>query len=108
MYCFCIYLFVFGGDFFVVLNFIDFDKVFVVFGNLVEMGNFVVLLIVCVIFGLYVLVFVLVRREDKWDELRVSVFVIDIVFLLVIVYFNKLCDKWLFDFLRIYLYNCFG
>lgn len=74
-------------------NPIDFDKVFAAFGNLAETGNFVVLSTVCVILGLYVLGLVLARREDKRDELRVSVPVIDIVFLSVIVYLNKPCDK---------------
>lgn len=73
-YCFCIYLFVFGGDFFVVLNFIDFDKVWVEFGNLVESGNFVVLVIVCFLFGFYFVGFVFVRKLDKKDELKVSFF----------------------------------
>lgn len=74
-------------------NPIDFDKVFAAFGNLAETGNFVVLSTVCVTLGLYVLGLVLARREDKRDELRVSVPVIDIVFLSVIVYLNKPCDK---------------
>lgn len=57
-------------------NPIDFDKVFAAFGNLAETGNFVVLSTVCVILGLYVIGLVLARREDKRDELRVSISVI--------------------------------
>ena len=53
-------------------NPIDFDKVFAAFGNLAETGNFVVLSTVCVILGLYVIALVFARREDKQDELRVS------------------------------------
>lgn len=57
-------------------NPIDFDKVFAAFGNLAETGNFVVLSTVFVILGLYVLGLVLARREDKRDELRVSVLIL--------------------------------
>lgn len=48
---------------FVVLNLIDFNKVFNV--NLVE--NFVVLVVVLGIFGVYFILVVYVRREDKKD-----------------------------------------
>lgn len=53
-------------------NPIDFDKVFAAFGNLAETGNFVVLSTVCVILGSYVIALVIARREDKKDELRVT------------------------------------
>ena len=49
-------------------NPIDFDKVFS--ADLSE--NFVVLLVVCLIFGLYILLVVIARRFDKKDLEKVG------------------------------------
>ena len=70
--CLCTHLSAFGGDFFVAPNPIDFDKVFAAFGNLAESGNFVVLAVCCSIWGLYLVMLVLARRQDKKDEFKVS------------------------------------
>ena len=70
--CLCTHLSAFGGDFIVAPNPIDFDKVFAAFGNLAESGNFVVLAVVCSIWGLYFLMLIIARRADKKDELKVS------------------------------------
>lgn len=72
MNCFCIYLIFFGGDFFVVLNFIDFDKIWDEFGWLGEIGNYVVLVIVCSMLGFYVVGLIFVWWVDKKDELKVN------------------------------------
>ena len=55
-------------------NPIDFDKVWVEFGNLAESGNFVVLATVCSIFGLYFIGLVFARKADKKDEMKVGTF----------------------------------
>lgn len=52
-------------------NPIDFDKVFAAFGNLAESGNFVVLAVVCGLFGLYFVGLVIARKADKKDETKV-------------------------------------
>lgn len=77
---------VFGGDLFVVLNLIDFDKVMLEFGNFVVSGNFVVLVFVCVIFGLYVIGLIIVWRVDKIDKFEVDVF-------FIVVFFSMLFEK---------------
>ena len=69
--CLCTHLSAFGGDFLVAPNPIDFDKVFAAFGNLGETGNFVVLSLICSIWGLYFILLILARRADKKDELKV-------------------------------------
>ena len=72
LHCLCTHLSAFGGDFFVAPNPIDFDKVWAEFGNLAESGNFVVLVTVCSIFGLYFVGLVFARKADKKDEKKVS------------------------------------
>lgn len=57
---------------FVVLNLIDFNKVFNV--NLVE--NLVVLVVVCGIFGVYFIFVIYVCREDFKDVVKVLMFIL--------------------------------
>lgn len=71
LHCLCTHLSAFGGDFFVAPNPIDFDKVFAEFANLAESGNFVVLITVCSIFGLYIIGLIFARKADKKDEMKV-------------------------------------
>lgn len=62
----------FGGGFFVKLNLIDFNKVFVEFKKFDDIGNVVVIVIVMVVFMVYFFVFFVVRRVDKRDVIKVS------------------------------------
>ena len=68
IHCKCNHLTSFASDFLVAPNPIDFDKVFS--ADLSE--NFVVLLVVCLIFGLYILLVVIARRFDKKDLEKVG------------------------------------
>ena len=65
--CLCTHLTSFASDFLVAPNPIDFDKVF----SADLSKNFVVLTVICGIFGLYLLAVVFARRADKRDELLV-------------------------------------
>ena len=53
-------------------NPIDFDKVFRKLPDIFDDGNFVVLLTVCSVLGLWLLALVLARRADRKDEHKVS------------------------------------
>jgi hypothetical protein len=53
-------------------NPIDFDKVFIEFTRLHETGNVMAFIALGCIFGIYVLVVLWARREDKKDQLKVS------------------------------------
>ena len=72
LHCLCTHLSAFGGDFFVESNPIDFDKVWLEFGNIGETKNYVVLSTVCTIWMLYILFIILARRADKDDQAKVS------------------------------------
>ena len=72
LHCLCNHLSAFGGDFFVAHNPIDFDKVWTEFGNLEENGNFLVLSVVCSIFGIYFVGLVFARKADKEDVAKVG------------------------------------
>jgi len=67
LHCLCNHLSAFGGDFFVAANPIDFDKVWVQFGEQGETGNFVMAVVFC-IYGVYFVSLVLARRADKKDQ----------------------------------------
>ena len=68
VHCKCNHLTSFASDFLVAPNPIDFDKVFS--ADLSE--NFVVITVVCLLFGLYFILAVWVRRKDKEDLAKVS------------------------------------
>ena len=70
-HCKCNHLTSFASDFVVAPNPIDFDKVF----SADLSKNFVVLLVVCLLFGLYFVLVVIARRYDKMDLEKVKVFV---------------------------------
>lgn len=72
IHCKCNHLTSFASDFLVAPNPIDFDKVF----SADLSKNFVVLLVVCLIFGLYILLVVIARRFDKKDLEKVGFAVI--------------------------------
>lgn len=68
IHCKCNHLTSFASDFLVAPNPIDFDKVF----SADLSKNFVVLLVVCLIFGLYIMLVVIARRFDKKDLEKVG------------------------------------
>ena len=63
IHCQCNHLTSFASDFIVAPNPIDFNKVF----SADLSKNFVVLLVVCLLFGFYLLLVVIARRFDKRD-----------------------------------------
>lgn len=63
IHCQCNHLTSFASDFVVAPNPIDFNKVF----SADLSKNFVVLLVVCLLFGFYLLLVVIARRFDKKD-----------------------------------------
>jgi len=63
IHCQCNHLTSFASDFLVAPNPIDFDKVF----SADLSKNFVVLLVVCLLFGFYLLLVVIARRYDNKD-----------------------------------------
>ena len=67
IHCKCNHLTSFASDFLVAPNPIDFDKVF----SADLSKNFVVLLVVCLLFGLYLVLIVIARRFDKKDQEKV-------------------------------------
>ena len=71
LHCRCNHLTGFGGGFVVAPNPIDFDKVLTEFTRLEETENYVVLAIVCSIFGVYALVMIWARKADLKDERKV-------------------------------------
>ena len=69
--CRCNHLTAFGGGFVIAPNPIDLDKVFTEFTRLGETGNYMVLVMVCSIFGVYLLVLIWARKADMLDERKV-------------------------------------
>ena len=72
LHCRCNHLTAFGGGFVIAPNPIDLDKVFTEFTRLGETGNYLVLVTVCAIFGVYLLVLIWARKADVLDERKVS------------------------------------
>ena len=70
LHCLCTHLSAFGGRIFVAPNPIDFKKVF---EKSKPPKAFVVLAVVCVIFGVYFIGLVFARRADKKDRRKVSI-----------------------------------
>ena len=69
--CFCTHLTAFGGSIFVAPNPIDFNKVWERLKD-PDPASFVVLITVCIIFGIYFIGLVFARRADKKDMKKVS------------------------------------
>lgn len=61
----------FGGGFVIAPNPIDSDKVFTEFARLEETGNYLVLTVVCSIFGVYLLLIIWARKADLQDQRKV-------------------------------------
>ena len=53
-------------------NPIDFDKVFTELTRLPDTGNIAVIIAISCVFGLYVLLLLWARKNDKLDRLKVS------------------------------------
>lgn len=70
--CRCNHLTAFGGGFIIAPNPINLDKVFTEFTRLGETGNYLVLVMVCTIFGVYLLVLIWARKADMLDESQAS------------------------------------
>ena len=70
--CFCTHLTAFGGSIFVAPNPIDFNKVLERLKQ-PDLESFVVLITVCIIFGIYFIGLVFARRSDKKDMKKVRV-----------------------------------
>ena len=73
IHCLCNHLTAFGGQLFVALNLIDFDKVFIEFDRLPENGHVTVIIAVSCVFGLYLLLLVWARKADVQDALKVDI-----------------------------------
>ena len=71
--CHCNHLTAFGGELFVALNPIDFDKVFTEVKLLPETENVAVITAVSCVFGLYLLLLLWARKADQQDALKVGV-----------------------------------
>ena len=54
-------------------NPIDFDKVFTELTRLPDTGNIAVIIVVSCVFGLYVLLLLWTRKNDKLDLLKVNI-----------------------------------
>lgn len=74
--CRCNHLTAFGGGFVIAPNPIDFDKVFTEFSRLGETGNYLVPVMVCAIFGVYLVVLIWARKADMLDERKVNFIVL--------------------------------
>jgi len=72
LHCRCNHLTAFGGGFVIAPNPIDLDKVFTEFSRLGETGNYLVVVMVCAIFGVYLLVLIWARKADVLDERKAS------------------------------------
>ena len=70
--CRCNHLTAFGGGVVIAPNPIDFDKVFTEFSRLGETGNYLVPVMVCAIFGVYLVVLIWARKADMLDERKAS------------------------------------
>lgn len=70
--CRCNHLTAFGGGFIIAPNPVNLDKVFTEFTRLGETGNYLVLVMVCTIFGVYLLVLIWTRKADTLDESKAS------------------------------------
>ena len=90
--CRCNHLTAFGGGFVIAPNPIDLDKVFTEFTRLGETGNYMVLAMVCSIFGVYLLVLIWARKADMLDERKVR-FIFRCKLLLVLAIFSLYCWK---------------
>ena len=71
--CRCNHLTTFGGAFLVAPNPIDFDRVFLEITRLELDGNIAVLSTIIALLLLYLIVLVIARREDKKDQIMVSI-----------------------------------
>ena len=69
--CYCNHLTSFASEFFVPPNSIDFGTVFSNLGGKIA-DNFVVLLTICIVLGLYIVVGVWARYKDRQDVTKVS------------------------------------
>ena len=54
-------------------NHIDFDKVFIEFDRLPDIGNMAVIVAVSCVFGIYLLLLVWARKADMQDALKVNI-----------------------------------
>ena len=71
IHCLCNHLSSFGADFFVAPNTIDFKKAVKELSQIDETGNVVVLVVVSLIFVLYCIMLMVVKRMDKSDLRKV-------------------------------------
>ncbi|XP_076348157.1 polycystin-1-like protein 2 [Tachypleus tridentatus] len=76
IWCSCNHLTSFGSDFFVPPNTIDFKAAFSNLDAKLK-SNFGVLVMICTVFGLYVIVVIWARRKDKQDVIRWGVTPLD-------------------------------
>ena len=76
VHCLCNHLTAFGGQLFAAPNPLDFDKVFIEFDRLPEIGNVAVIIAVSCVFGLYLLLLVWARKADMQDAFKVDIVLI--------------------------------
>ena len=69
--CQCNHLTSFASQLYVAPNPINFEKVFLEFSRLHETGNVMTFVVLGIIFGIFVVVVLWARREDKRDQLKV-------------------------------------
>ena len=74
IHCYCNHLSAFGGQLLVAPTPIDFDKVFTELAGVPDSGYIAVMIAVSCVFGLYLLLLMWARKNDKRDLMKVRTY----------------------------------